>query len=214
MGFIKKAMKGVSAEDRKSAGGGGGFVGLDAGDYEARIIDVQLKKFSETSKNPGKPYLALELGIMRNWDGEEVNPEQKVRAMVGLISHWSSGSLNYTLFHFLKALKGGWDFDEDEPLLEIEDEQDAQDTLLGEELNVSIKYDVRKPSEQYPNPAVFLEVDRFLLQDADLGPNLRLGDYASFREKINAQYGDGATVAPARQAARNASGDTDVDFKL
>ena len=211
MGFIKKAMKNVSAEERKS---GGGFVGLDAGDYEARIIDVQLKKFSETSKNPGKPYLALELGIMRNWDGEEVSPEQKVRARVGLFSHWSSGKSNFTLIQFLKALDGGWDFEEDESLFDIEDEQDAQEALLGEELNVSIEYDVRKPSADYPNPAVFLEVGRFLLQDADLGPNLRLGDYESFREKVNAQYGDGATVAPARQAAKNASGDTDVDFKL
>lgn len=213
MGFIKKAMKGLSAEERKNTGGGG-FVGLDAGDYEARIIDVQLKKFSETSKNPGKPYLALELGIMRNWDGEEVKPEQKVRAMVGLISHWSSGAQNYTLLHFLKSIDGGWDFDEDEPGLDIDDEQDAQDTLLGEELNVAIKYNVRKPNDKYPNPAVFLEVDRFLPQDADLGPNLRLGDYESFRAKINAQYGETSTVAPARQDAKNASGDTDVAFKL
>lgn len=215
MGFIGKAMKKVTADELKSTQGGGTFVGIDAGDYVAKIIDVQIKEYGPAAKNAGYPYLALEMSLVENWDGDPVPQPAKIRGNVGLFSHWpSSGSLNFTLFQFLKAIEGGWDFEEDGPLIEIEDEQDAQETLLEQLINVRVGYSVSKPSEKYPNANVFPELDRYLLQDADLVPNVKLGDYETYKEKIVAKYsGDNlARVSPARDDAR--SRDTDTKWSL
>ena len=206
MGFIKKAMKGVSKADIKKADSSGGFRGLDAGDYVLEIIDVSIGKYREGTKNAGRDRLELEFKVKKNWDGEKVDPEVKLRTMVGLFSHWASGSLNFTFFQFLKSLEDGWDFDEDEALLEIEDEDDARSTLMGLKVNASIGYRVSEPNGDYP-ANVFNELDRFLLPDADLGPNLRLGDYDTYKEK---NLGT-TTVAPARDSVKR---DTDVQFKL
>lgn len=205
MGFIKKATKKVTAEELKSTDGGG-FQGLDAGDYVAKIVDVEIKEYGPNSKNPGTSYLALELSPIENWDGEKVTPEVKIRTGVCLESHWpSSGKLNFTLFQFLKALEGGWDFEEDEALVDFEDEDDAQATLMGETLNIRVGYRVTEPNDRYPTPNVFPDFDRFLLQDADLVPNTRLGTYEEYKAKH-------VGVAPARAEAR--SRDTNTKFAL
>lgn len=207
MGFIKKAMKGVSKDDIKSAESGGGYRGLDAGGYVAEVIDVKMGEYGPNSNNAGRHRLELELKVKENWDGEKVDPEQKLFASIGLFSHWKSGKLNFTFFQFLKSLEDGWDYEEDEPLFDIDDEDDARESLLGLRLNVQVGYRVTEPSEKYPTPNVFNEVSRFLQPDADLGPDTRLGDYDSYKEKALSK----TTVAPARGAARR---DTDTKFSL
>lgn len=209
MGFIKKAMKGVSKDDIQQADSGGGFRGLDAGDYEAEIVDVKIGEYGPNTKNAGRERLELELKIKRNWDGDKVNPEVKLRTMVGLFSHWNNAqkSLNFTLFQFLKSLEDGWDYDEDEALIDLDDEQDAQETLMGLRLNVRLGYRITEPTADYPTPNVFNEITRFLRPDADLGPDTRLGDYDSYKEK----HLGSTTAMPARSAA---SRDTNADFQL
>ena len=207
MGFIRKATKNVSKSDIKRAESGGQFRGLDAGGYEAEIIDVNISEFGPNSANAGKPRLDLELKIKRNWDGEKVDPEVKIKTFVGLISHWASGALNFNLFQFLKSLEDGWDYDEDEPGLDIEDEDDARDTLLGLRVNVQVGYRVRQGDDRYPTN-VFNEIERFLLPEADLTENTRLGDYDTFKaSKLT-------TVEPARAQAKSPTRDTDTKFAL
>lgn len=225
MGFIAKAMKKVTNEELKSTDGGG-YRGLDAGDYVARIIDVEIRQYGPNAKNAGESYLWLQMGVVEDWDGNKVDPMQKINTGVGLFSHWpSTGKLNFTLFQFLKSLEDGWDFESDEALLEIDDEDDARETLMGETVNIRVGYRVTEPNPDYPTPNVFPEFGRFLRFDADLGPDNRLGDYETYKAKVLEEFNDGGgstTVAPARSEARKGRGgrakskskDTDTKFDL
>lgn len=206
MGFIKKAVKKMSAEEVKNSDPfeGSRMVNLDAGDYLARISDVEIVEI-RNGANAGKEQLKLTLKVLDNWDGESAPPEASLTTWVGLFSHWASGKNNFTLIQFLKALPGGWDYEEDEPLFDIDDEDDAQDSLMDLEVKVRVGYRVSKATERYP-ANVFNNVDSFLPERAELKPNPRIGTYEDFKSRQD--------LEPASGGGTRKSRDTDTELSL
>lgn len=214
MGFIKKAVKKMSGNEVQDSGirEGSRMVNLDAGDYLAVISDVSITEIAR-GKNAGKEQLKLTVKVLENWDGEAVPPEASITSWVGLFSHWASGHHNFTLVQFLKSLPGGWDYDEDEPLFDIEDEEDAQDSLMGVEIKIRVGYRVSEATARFP-ANVFNEIDAFLPEKAELKPDERTGTYEEFKARQDLAPAGGGVAGRAGSGTVNKSRDTDTEITL
>lgn len=164
MGMLKKTLKGVTTKDVESASKGGAF-GVDEGGYVCLIKDASLTEIKNGS-NAGTPQIQLEVQPTVNWLDEEVDGPT-IRSWVALTPEWASGSKNFTLLQFLRAIDG-WDDDAEEPTFDFADEGELFDLLVGVELKARIGYHTSTPTPDYPQARVFNEVSRWLAPDAEL----------------------------------------------
>lgn len=209
MGFMTKALSGVTTEDIESASATA-FSGLDEGDYVCKITDAKLGT-KNGGQNDGAPQIEVSVKPIENWDGQSVDGPT-LRAWITLVSTWEkSGKSNFQLFQFLSAIDG-WDYENDEMSFDFDDEDDLFDQLVGKDVNVRVGYRVTESTAQHPNPRVFNNVDRWLSPTATLRGGTKTFQQAV--EELPAPDAPAGGGVKAKTKRTKAGGVSRVKFEL
>lgn len=204
MGILSSRLGKVTAQAMENANKPRTF-GIDAGGYVCQITDISLDEI-KNGKNAGTPALFVTVKPRENWDGDKISNGPDIRSMVALTDKWASGSENFTLLQFLNAI-GAYDADNEEVTLDFDDEAEAQDALMGVEVNCYIGYRVSQATDKYP-ARVFNEVSTWLQPEAEL----RQGK-TTFQEETDKLASGGGSAAPNNKFGSPASGkDTVTKF--